>query len=141
MAKMYYDNDANLELLKGKKIAVIGYGSQGHAHALNLRDSGIDVIVAEKQGTPNWDQALKDGFNPQEAQSAVQQDGVSWIQMLVPDTTQKAVFEDIRPFIENKKDMEKCLAEMISLKDKFGNYHQKVKPEIYRLLKERYPQE
>ena len=46
MAKMYYDNDADLALIRGKKVAVIGYGSQGHAHALNLRDSGVEVVVA-----------------------------------------------------------------------------------------------
>ena len=51
--KMYYDTDADLGLLKGKKVAIIGFGSQGHAQALNLRDSGVDVLVSEMPGTPN----------------------------------------------------------------------------------------
>jgi ketol-acid reductoisomerase len=54
MAKMYYDKDADLGVLKGLKVAIIGYGSQGHAQAQNLRDSGVNVIVAELQGTPNY---------------------------------------------------------------------------------------
>lgn len=54
MSKMYYDVDANLELLDGKKIAIIGYGSQGHAHALNLRDSGVDVCVGLYKGSKSW---------------------------------------------------------------------------------------
>jgi len=53
MAKMYYDKDADLNVLKNKTIAVIGYGSQGHAQALNLRDSGLKVIISELEGTPN----------------------------------------------------------------------------------------
>ena len=57
--KMYYDADADLGLLKGKKVAIIGFGSQGHAQALNLRDSGVDVIVSEMPGTPNFDLAVK----------------------------------------------------------------------------------
>ena len=58
MAKMYYDKDADLGHLKGKKIAIIGYGSQGHAQAQNLRDSGLDVIVAELPGTRNFELAM-----------------------------------------------------------------------------------
>ena len=61
MAKMYYDKDANLDLLKGKTVAIIGYGSQGHAHSQNLRDSGVKVVVAEVAG-PNYDKAKADGF-------------------------------------------------------------------------------
>ena len=53
-AKIYYDNDADLGLLKGKKVGVIGYGSQGHAHALNLKDSGVDVSVGLYPGSPSW---------------------------------------------------------------------------------------
>ena len=62
--KMYYDKDADLGLLKGKKVAIIGFGSQGHAQALNLRDSGLDVLVSEVPGTPNYDLAEKYGFHP-----------------------------------------------------------------------------
>ena len=63
-AKIYYDKDADLALLKNKTIAILGYGSQGHAHAQNLRDSGCTVIVAELAGTANYEQAVKDGFKP-----------------------------------------------------------------------------
>ena len=59
--KIYYDSDADLGVLKGKKVAIIGYGSQGHAQAQNLRDSGLDVIVAELEGTPNYDLAKEHG--------------------------------------------------------------------------------
>ncbi|MFW6134002.1 MAG: ketol-acid reductoisomerase [Elusimicrobiota bacterium] len=104
-AKIYYENDANLEVLKNKKIAVLGYGSQGHAHAQNLRDSGIDVVVGEVEGTPNWEQAVKDGFQPKKAQDAVQEEGVHWIQMLVPDTIQPDVFDKIKSQIEKKQSM------------------------------------
>ncbi len=60
-AKMYYEKDCDMKYLKGKKIAIIGYGSQGHAHAQNLRDSGCDVIIGLRQGK-SWDKAVKDGF-------------------------------------------------------------------------------
>ncbi|HPQ17618.1 MAG TPA: NAD(P)-dependent oxidoreductase, partial [Bryobacteraceae bacterium] len=62
MAKRYYEKDANLNDLKGRTVAIIGYGSQGHAHALNLRDSGVDVVVAELPGTANWDKAKAAGL-------------------------------------------------------------------------------
>ena len=58
---MYYDSDCNLDLLKGKTVAIIGYGSQGHAHAQNLRDSGCDVVVGLRHGK-SWDKATEDGF-------------------------------------------------------------------------------
>ena len=61
-AKIYYDQDADLGLLKGKKIAIIGYGSQGHAHALNLKDSGQDVVVGLYKGSKSWARAEKDGL-------------------------------------------------------------------------------
>jgi len=57
MAKRYYEKDATLNDLKGRTVAIIGYGSQGHAHALNLRDSGVNVVVAELPNTPNWEKA------------------------------------------------------------------------------------
>ena len=58
MAKMYYDNDADLSFLKGRKIGVVGYGSQGHAQAQNLKESGLDVIVSDLPGSVNWKHAL-----------------------------------------------------------------------------------
>jgi len=63
MATIYYDKDCNLELLEGKVIGIIGYGSQGHAHAQNLRDSGCKVMVAELEGSPGWKNAKEAGFN------------------------------------------------------------------------------
>ena len=62
MAKMYWETDANPKALEGKRIAVIGYGSQGRAHALNLRDSGLNVVVGLRQGGPSWKQAEQDGW-------------------------------------------------------------------------------
>ena len=60
--KIYYQEDCNLSLLEGKKVAIIGYGSQGHAHALNLKESGVDVIVGLYEGSKSWDKAVKQGF-------------------------------------------------------------------------------
>ncbi len=91
MVQMYYDKDADLAALSGKTIAVIGYGSQGHAQAQNLRDSGIDVLVAEVEGTPNWNTAVEHGFSPVSAAEAAKK--ADWIQMLVPDEVQPIVYE------------------------------------------------
>ncbi len=95
MAKMYYDKDANLNLLKKKKIAVIGFGSQGHAQAQNLRDSGVKVIVAEVPGTKNFELAKKLGFKPVSADLATKQADI--VHLLVPDVVQGAVY---KKFIE-----------------------------------------
>jgi ketol-acid reductoisomerase len=81
--EVYYNRDAKPEVLKGKKIAVIGYGSQGHAHANNLRDSGYDVIVGEKKGAQIWKKAEDAGFQVSEAPEAVSQADV--VMLLVPD--------------------------------------------------------
>jgi ketol-acid reductoisomerase len=89
--KMFYDADADLSVFKGKKIAIIGYGSQGHAQAQNLRDSGVDVIVAELNDTPNYALAVKHGFSPVSADEAAQQADV--IQILLPDELQKKIYE------------------------------------------------
>ena len=99
MAKVYYDKDANLDVLKGKKVAIIGYGSQGHAQAQNLRDSGVEVIVSDLPGTPNWDQAIKDGFKPVSASEASAQADI--IQLLTEDEVQPKVY---------KKEVEKNLS-------------------------------
>src|SRR3990172_5620184 len=88
---MYYDDDAKLELLQGKTVAVIGFGSQGHAHAQNLRDSGVQVVVAEAEGSPGWDRAKAAGFEAVSAAEAAKRGDI--IIMLVPDQTQKAVYE------------------------------------------------
>src|SRR4030043_1574011 len=94
--KMYYDADADLGLLKGKKVAIIGFGSQGHAQALNLRDSGVDVLVSEVPGTPNYELAVKYGFKPVSAAEAAKKAQV--VQILTQDHVQAALYEnDLRP--------------------------------------------
>ncbi|BER91367.1 ketol-acid reductoisomerase [Thermatribacter velox] len=92
MAQIYYDQDANLEVLKGKKIAIIGFGSQGSAQAQNLRDSGLEVIVAELPGTPGYEKAKKAGFEPVSAEEAAQ--SAELIQMLAPDQYQPAIYKE-----------------------------------------------
>jgi ketol-acid reductoisomerase len=89
-AKIYYDKDADISLLKNKTIAILGYGSQGHAHAQNLRDSGCTVIVAELPGTANYEQAVKDGFTPISAAEATKKADI--ITILLPDEIQADVF-------------------------------------------------
>ena len=91
MVQMYYDKDADLGALSGKTVAIIGYGSQGHAQAQNLRDSGVKVIVADVEGSPNWNLAKEHGFSPMSAAEAAKQ--ADWIQMLVPDELQPKVYK------------------------------------------------
>ncbi|MBP1747346.1 MAG: Ketol-acid reductoisomerase [Deltaproteobacteria bacterium] len=91
MAKMYYDKDADLGVLKGTKVAIIGYGSQGHAQAQNLRDSGVDVIVAELKGTPNYKIALDHGFKPVSAAEASKK--ADMIQILAQDNLQAQLYK------------------------------------------------
>ncbi len=96
MTKMYYDEDANLELLSGKTVAIIGFGSQGHAQAQNLRESGVNVIVSELAGTANYELAKSVGFEPVSASEAAAKADV--IQMLIPDEVQAKVYKaDIAP--------------------------------------------
>jgi ketol-acid reductoisomerase len=90
-AKIYYDQDADLGLLKGKKIAIIGYGSQGHAHALNLRDSGQDVVVGLYKGSKSATRAEKDGIRVASVADATKMSEV--VMILLPDQTQRSVFE------------------------------------------------
>ncbi len=90
-AKIYYDQDADLGLLKGKKIAIIGYGSQGHAHAQNLKDSGQDVVVGLYKGGKSWTRAEKDGFKVAPVADAARMGDI--VMILLPDQTQRAVFE------------------------------------------------
>ncbi len=91
-AKIYYDQDADLGLLKGKKIAIVGYGSQGHAHALNLRDSGQDVVVGLYKGSQSWAKAEKDGLKVLSVAEAAQMADV--IMILLPDQSQRQVYEE-----------------------------------------------
>lgn len=92
MAKMYYESDANLELLQGKKIAIIGYGSQGHAHALNLKENGMDVAVGLYKGSKSWKTAEEAGLKVMETAEAAK--AADFIMMLVPDEKQAGIYKN-----------------------------------------------
>ncbi len=89
--KVYYDNDASIDVLKDKKIAILGYGSQGHAHALNLKESGMDITVAELKGSEAWKNAEEAGLTVKEAAEAAKESNV--IMVLLPDQIQKKVYD------------------------------------------------
>jgi ketol-acid reductoisomerase len=89
-ATIFYDKDADLSLLKGKTIAILGYGSQGHAHAQNLRDSGCKVVVGQRPGSANYDLAVSHGFKPVSAEEATEQGDL--INMLLPDEVQGDIY-------------------------------------------------
>jgi ketol-acid reductoisomerase len=97
-AKIYYDNDADLSHLKGKTIAILGYGSQGHAQAQNLRDSGCNVIIGQRPGGANYDLAKKDKFEPMSVEDAVKKADV--INILLPDEVQGDIYrQHIKPYL------------------------------------------
>ena len=99
MAKMFYEKDTNLGLLKGKKVAVIGYGSQGHAHALNLHESGIDVVVGLYEGSKSWNRVKEAGLEGATGANAVKAADV--VMVLVPDEKQAKLYrEEIAPYLE-----------------------------------------
>ncbi|WP_195955370.1 ketol-acid reductoisomerase [Clostridium saudiense] len=99
MAKMFYEKDTNLGLLKGKKVAVIGYGSQGHAHALNLHESGIDVVVGLYEGSKSWNRVKEAGLEVATVANAVKAADV--VMVLVPDEKQAKLYrEEIAPYLE-----------------------------------------
>ncbi|TAN56705.1 MAG: ketol-acid reductoisomerase [Betaproteobacteria bacterium] len=89
--KVYYDKDADLSLVKGKKVTILGYGSQGHAHALNLHDSGVKVTVGLRKGGASWDKARKAGLKVAEIGTAVQ--GADIVMMLMPDEHIAAIYQ------------------------------------------------
>ncbi|MBX3452237.1 MAG: ketol-acid reductoisomerase [Planctomycetaceae bacterium] len=91
-AKIYYDDDADLSLLKGKTIAILGYGSQGHAQAQNLRDSGCTVIIGQRPGSKNYDLAVSHGFKPVSAAEATKQGDL--VNILLPDEVQGDVYRN-----------------------------------------------
>jgi ketol-acid reductoisomerase len=96
MAKRYYEKDGNLDYLSGRTVAIIGYGSQGHAHALNLRDSGVEVVVSEAPGSPSWEKAKAAGLRVMTTPEAAAAGNV--IMILVPDTVQAEIYHrDIAP--------------------------------------------
>jgi ketol-acid reductoisomerase len=92
MLKVYYDKDADLSALKNKTIAILGYGSQGHAHAQNLRDSGCKVIVGQRPGGANYDLAKSHGFEPMSVEEATKQ--ADMINMLLPDEVQADIYRN-----------------------------------------------
>src|SRR6201996_7837932 len=98
-ATMYYDQDADLALLKGKTIAIVGYGSQGHAQAQNLRDSGCTVIIAQRPGSANYDLAVSHGFQPMSVEEAAKK--ADLINILLPDEVQGDVYRtQIKPHLK-----------------------------------------
>ncbi len=102
MATVYYEKDADLSLMEGKRVGVIGYGSQGHAHALNLRDSGIDVMVGLHAGSASKAKAETEGLRVDSPAAAAKESDV--IMMLVPDTVQGTVYrESIEPELNSSK--------------------------------------
>jgi ketol-acid reductoisomerase len=98
-ATIYYDNDADLSLLKGKTIAILGYGSQGHAQAQNLRDSGVTVIVGQRPGSANYDLAIKHKFKPVSAEEATKAADI--VNILLPDEVQGDTYRtSIKPHLK-----------------------------------------
>lgn len=92
VAKIYYDNDADLSNLKNKTIAILGYGSQGHAQAQNLRDSGCNVVIGQRPGSPNYDLAVSHGFKPVSLAEATKQSDL--VNMLLPDEVQGDLYKN-----------------------------------------------
>ena len=100
MMKVYYDKDADLSLIKGKKVAIVGYGSQGHAHAQNLNDSGVKVTVGLRKGGASWDKVKKAGLKVAPVADAVK--GADFVIMLMPDEHIAAVYRDeVEPNIKH----------------------------------------
>lgn len=100
--RIYKDEDVSMEILKDKVIAVLGYGSQGHAHALNLRDSGLNVIVGVRKGGKSYERAKRDGFDPLSVREASEKADI--IMVLLPDQEQPIVYKnEIEPGLRNGK--------------------------------------
>ena len=119
MAKVYYDNDADLSLLNGRKIAVIGYGSQGHAHALNLKDSGCDVMIGLYPGSKSWAQAEQAGLRVATVEQAAKEADI--IMILAPDQVQKQIYQQgIEPGLSEGK--------MILFAHGFNIHFQQIQP-------------
>src|SRR5579871_2439157 len=92
--RIYSHKDVDRKALKGARIAVLGYGSQGRAHALNLKDSGYDVVVGVRKGGASWGKARKDGLKTAEPAAAVK--GADLAAMLVPDLAQRELYEEVK---------------------------------------------
>ncbi|HCB57339.1 MAG TPA: ketol-acid reductoisomerase, partial [Arthrobacter bacterium] len=92
MTEMFYDDDADLSIIQGRKVAIVGYGSQGHAHALNLRDSGVEVVIALKEGSKSIAKAEEAGFKALSVADAAEWADV--IMILAPDQYQRSIYND-----------------------------------------------
>ena len=90
--KVFYDKDADLSIIKSKKVAIIGYGSQGHAHALNLKDSGVKVVVGLRKGSKSWDKSVNAGLETLEVDAAIKAADV--VMILAPDQDQRKIYEE-----------------------------------------------
>ncbi len=101
--KMYYDRDCNLSLLKGKTVAIIGYGSQGHAHAQNLKDSGVDVVVGLYEGSRSWKSAEEAGLKVMTSEEAAKAADI--VMILVQDEKQGKIYEGIAPYMTEGKSL------------------------------------
>lgn len=122
MVKMYYDADSNLEVLKNKKVAVIGFGSQGHAHALNLKESGLEVVVGLYKGSRSWEKALKKGLEVMVVEEAVKDSDV--IMILVPDEKQAKLYkESIEPHLKE--------GDVLAFAHGFNIHFNQIKPPKY----------
>ena len=105
-ARIYYEQDADLDVLQGKTVAILGYGSQGHAHAQNLRDSGVDVVVGQRPGSANYELAVSHGFQPVAVDEAAERGDL--VNILLPDEVQADVYRNsIRPQLK-KGDVLMC---------------------------------
>ena len=91
MAKVYHDDDIDIQPILEKTVGIVGYGSQGHAQAQNLRDSGVEVLVADVKGTPNYDLAVEHGFKPLTAAEVARK--ADLVQILIPDEIQGKVYQ------------------------------------------------
>ena len=96
--KVFYDKDCDLSLIKGKTVAIIGYGSQGHAHAQNLNDSGVKVVVGLRKGGASWDKVGKAGLTVMEVNDAVKAADV--VMILLPDENIASVYREIEPHLK-----------------------------------------
>ncbi len=102
MAKIYYKEDADMSLLNGKRVGIVGYGSQGHAHALNLHDNGVDVVVALHAGSTSRAKAEAEGLRVESVAEAAKES--DFIMMLVPDTMQGSIYKElIEPYLDSSK--------------------------------------
>jgi ketol-acid reductoisomerase len=115
VTEMFYDDDADLSIIQGRKVAIVGYGSQGHAHALNLRDSGVDVVIALKEGSSSIAKAQDAGFTVKTVADAAEWADV--IMILAPDQHQRAIYNDS---IKDKLTAGKALAFAHGFNIRFG---------------------